>query len=62
MPDLARFCKNNDLINSEFLIGIPGSVGGAITMNAGAYGWEFSDLFVSLDAYNFIKNDYETLD
>ena len=62
LPDLARFCKNNDLINSEFLIGIPGSVGGAITMNAGAYGWEFSDLFVSLDAYNFIKNDYETLD
>ena len=62
LPDLARFCKNNNLVNAEFLIGIPGSVGGAIKMNAGSYGWEFSDLFVSLVAYNFIKKEYETLD
>ena len=62
LPDLARFCKNNSLVNAEFLIGIPGSVGGAIKMNAGSYGWEFSDLFVSLVAYNFIKKEYETLD
>ena len=62
LPDLARFCKSNNLINAEFLIGIPGSVGGAIKMNAGAYGWEFSDLFISLDAYNFINKEYETLE
>ena len=62
LPDLARFCKKNNLANSEFLIGIPGTVGGAIKMNAGSYGWEFSDLFVSLVAYDFIKKEYETLD
>ena len=62
LPDLARFCKNNSLVNAEFLIGIPGSVGGAIKMNAGSYGWEFSDLFLSLVAYNFIKKEYEALD
>tara|TARA_B100001250_G_C19657548_1_gene725547 strand:- start:171 stop:1025 length:855 start_codon:yes stop_codon:yes gene_type:complete len=62
LPDLARFFKSNNLINAEFLIGIPGSVGGAIKMNAGAYGWEFSDLFTSLEAYDFTKKEYETID
>ena len=61
LPDLARFFKSNNLINAEFLIGIPGSVGGAIKMNAGSYGWEFSDLFISLEAYDFIKKRYITI-
>ena len=61
LPDLARYFKSNNLINAEFLIGIPGSVGGAIKMNAGSYGWEFSDLFISLEAYDFIKKRYITI-
>ncbi len=39
-PKLARFCVNHDLIDLEFLAGVPGTVGGALCMNAGCYGGE----------------------
>ena len=62
LPDLARFYKDKNLINAEFLIGIPGSVGGAVKMNAGAYGWEFSDILSSIEVYNLVTKKIETLD
>ena len=62
LPDIARFYKNKNLINAEFLIGIPGSVGGAVKMNAGAYGWEFSDILSSIEVYNLVTKKIETLD
>lgn len=37
---LARFGAENDLVGGEFLAGIPGTVGGALAMNSGAYGSE----------------------
>lgn len=37
---LARFCAKNGLVGAEFFAGIPGTVGGALAMNAGAYGGE----------------------
>jgi UDP-N-acetylmuramate dehydrogenase len=61
LPDLARYYKTNNLVNAEFLIGIPGSVGGAAKMNAGAYGWEFSDIIKSLEVYNLDNNKIEIL-
>tara|TARA_B100001250_G_scaffold414063_1_gene450471 strand:+ start:2744 stop:3598 length:855 start_codon:yes stop_codon:yes gene_type:complete len=61
LPDLARFYKDNNLINSEFLIGIPGSVGGAVKMNAGAYGWQISDILLSVEVYNLDTNKIEIL-
>lgn len=36
----------------EFAYGIPGTVGGAVFMNAGAYGGEISDIFVSCDCFD----------
>ena len=36
----ARFCARNDLVGGEFLAGIPGTIGGALSMNAGAWGGE----------------------
>ncbi len=38
------FAKNNGLSGLEFAYGIPGSVGGALYMNAGAYGGEMSQV------------------
>lgn len=35
LPRLLRFCLGNDLSGLEFLVGIPGMVGGALVMNAG---------------------------
>ena len=39
-PKLARFCANHELAGAEFWAGIPGTVGGALAMNAGCYGAE----------------------
>ena len=44
----ARTALNEELTGFEFAAGIPGSVGGAVAMNAGAYGGEIKD--VLLDA------------
>ncbi|MGV3278525.1 UDP-N-acetylmuramate dehydrogenase [Rickettsiales bacterium LUAb2] len=43
---IATFAKDNNLTGAEFLYTIPGCVGGAFGMNAGAYGKEFKDIFV----------------
>lgn len=37
---LARFCSRNNLLGGEFFAGIPGLLGGALAMNAGAFGGE----------------------
>ncbi len=37
---LARFCARQHLVGAEFFAGIPGLVGGALAMNAGAFGGE----------------------
>jgi UDP-N-acetylmuramate dehydrogenase len=39
-PKVARFAALNELAGAEFLAGIPGTVGGALAMNAGCYGGE----------------------
>ena len=39
-PKVARFAALHDLAGAEFLAGIPGTVGGALAMNAGCYGSE----------------------
>lgn len=47
-PKLARFAANHDLVGGEFWAGIPGTVGGAIAMNAGCYGGETWDKLVQV--------------
>jgi UDP-N-acetylmuramate dehydrogenase len=37
---VARFCADKGLVGAEFLAGIPGTFGGALAMNAGAFGGE----------------------
>jgi UDP-N-acetylmuramate dehydrogenase len=39
-PKVAKFCAKHDLVGAEFLCGIPGTMGGALAMNAGAFGGE----------------------
>ncbi len=39
-PKLARFAAMHDCADAEFLAGVPGTVGGALAMNAGCYGGE----------------------
>lgn len=37
---VAKFCAEQGLVGAEFLAGIPGTLGGALAMNAGAFGGE----------------------
>lgn len=46
---LALFLAERGLSNLEFFVGIPGTVGGAIAMNAGAYGSETIDHLLWID-------------
>lgn len=48
----ARFAAEKNLAGAEFLSGIPGSIGGALRMNAGAYGTEMKDVLISAIAYD----------
>lgn len=41
---VARFSAQNSLTGAEFLAGIPGTIGGALAMNAGAFGCETWDI------------------
>jgi UDP-N-acetylmuramate dehydrogenase len=47
LASVCAFARNNELSGLEFAYGIPGSVGGAMVMNAGAYGGEMKDVAVS---------------
>lgn len=51
-PKVARFAANLNLVGAEFLAGIPGTFGGALTMNAGCYGgetWQLVERVLTLD-------------
>ncbi len=50
--NLAKYTRNKDIDNFEFLSGIPGSIGGAIKMNAGCYGSEIRDILKEIKIIN----------
>lgn len=54
--NLANFCKHNSITGLEFLVGIPGTIGGGVFMNAGSYGSEFSDLIQAVECVDMSGN------
>ena len=52
LKELTDFCIENSLTNLEFSCGIPGSVGGAIFMNAGAYGGEMKEVVEKVEVFD----------
>lgn len=46
---VARFSVEHDLSGAEFLAGIPGTIGGALAMNAGAFGGETWEVVCAVD-------------
>lgn len=56
---VARIAARNNLIGVEFLAGVPGSFGGALAMNAGAFGgetWQWVKQIECVDRYGQCKN------
>lgn len=49
LASVCTFAKNNSLSGLEFAFGIPGTIGGAVYMNAGAYGGEMSEVVLEVD-------------
>ena len=47
IKDVSKLAAAASLTGFEFACGIPGSVGGAMAMNAGAYGGEIKDIIIS---------------
>ncbi len=54
LATVCNVCLENSLKGLEFAYGIPGTVGGALYMNAGAYGGEMSQVVVSAE---ILKSD-----
>lgn len=56
---LSNFAYRNKIKGFEFLSGIPGTVGGAVKMNAGAYNSEIKDILINTtyldEKYNIVK-------
>jgi UDP-N-acetylmuramate dehydrogenase len=62
--DLGRtvtFCAKNDLGGMEGLIGVPGTVGGALRMNAGAYGMQIGSYVREVKLYRAGQRRVEIL-
>lgn len=55
---LARIVCEKEISGLEFLCGIPGTIGGAIKMNAGAYGSEMKDYVVQTKYMDYDGNIY----
>jgi len=62
--DLGRtvtYCAKHDLGGMEGLIGVPGTVGGALRMNAGAYGMQIGSYVREVKVYRTAARTLETL-
>lgn len=55
---VAKAAAENGLAGLEFLVGVPGTIGGAVRMNAGAYGREIKDVLLhahAVDRYGHVE-------
>jgi UDP-N-acetylmuramate dehydrogenase len=58
---VARFCARQGLTGAEFLAGIPGTMGGALAMNAGAFGGETWEVVSAVETLHRSGRRHERL-
>ena len=61
LPHLAKYAAGLGLSGLEFAVGIPGTVGGAVVMNAGAHGSCFANVVESVDVLDTTSGAVQTL-
>ncbi|GHV48722.1 UDP-N-acetylenolpyruvoylglucosamine reductase [Clostridia bacterium] len=61
LASVSRTARENALAGLEFAGGIPGTVGGALRMNAGAYGGEMKDVVTSAECLDVSDGKFVTL-
>ena len=59
--NLSKFAQLNNLKNFEFYSGIPGTIGGAVIMNAGCYGSETKEILIDIKTMNY-NGEVKTID
>lgn len=61
LAQLACFARDNCLAGLEFAHGIPGTLGGAVVMNAGAYGGEMKDVLLRVRFFDDGAGEVNTM-
>ncbi len=61
LPVLARHTVKNGLSGLEWAVGVPGTVGGAVRMNAGGHGASISDSLLSATIFDLQTKKYKNL-
>ncbi|MBD3182620.1 UDP-N-acetylmuramate dehydrogenase [Candidatus Poribacteria bacterium] len=61
LPKLARYTAKKSLAGLEFAFGIPGSLGGALIMNAGANSGSVADVIESVEVVDMTENKSEVI-
>ncbi len=56
--EVARYAQKVGIAGLEFLVGIPGTIGGGLRMNAGAYGREFRDVTIIANGFDRAGNPF----
>lgn len=62
LPHLARYAASKGLSGFEFSVGIPGTVGGGVIMNAGAHGSCMANIIENVTVFDTKKGEVITLD
>lgn len=62
LAELLKTAYDNSLSGLEWAIGIPGTVGGAIRGNAGAFGSEIGDSIIEVTIFDWLNNNKKILD
>ena len=57
--NLSKFATNNSVKNFEFFSGIPGTIGGAVKMNSGCFGFETKDVLKKIKFIDIKGNKNE---
>lgn len=62
LSSLVAFCRENGISGMEWAVGIPGTIGGAIFGNAGAFEGSISDIVQSVRIFRFANFDFPSSD